>query len=42
LLLKQELIEIKVRQRLALIIAKKLVKKEFTKTLKGLTGVIIK
>ena len=41
-LLEQKLTRIKIGQRVTLIIAGKTVKKEFTKILKGLIGIIIK
>jgi len=40
--LEQKLTRIKVGQRLALIIVRKIVKKEFIKILEGLIGTIIK
>ena len=40
--LEQKPTRVKIRQRLALIIAGKLIKREFTKILEGLIGIIIK
>ena len=42
MLIEQELTKNKIGQRIALIIAKKLVKREFIKTLEGLIGIIIR